>query len=173
MVADCQEKFNALSKQLRSVGAETALLGSRVQLGLASALILWSSVAEKVTPLIKPLMDSIKSEPIKEFLDLSIRSLVKLLDLCSSRTPCPNSKILKNLGIFVCSSVAKCPLIGDFVNKKSVFFEVLDSPVLAVDEISLTAENSLNVLRSICQNFGTKLPDTENFQELTSLYVNP
>lgn len=52
---------------------------------------------EKLNPVIKPLMESIKREECEIFQQLSAQYLVKLLDLVAHRNPSPNNKIITNL----------------------------------------------------------------------------
>lgn len=52
---------------------------------------------DKLNPVIKPLMESIKREECEIFQQLSAQYLVKLLDLVAHRNPSPNNKIITNL----------------------------------------------------------------------------
>lgn len=52
---------------------------------------------EKLNPVVKPLMESIKREKCQIFQQLSAQYLVKLLDLVRTRTPNPINKIITNL----------------------------------------------------------------------------
>ena len=53
---------------------------------------------EKLNPVIKPLMESIKKEPIFQLQQLSAQKLVTLLDLCIvNKMPNPAEKVTRNL----------------------------------------------------------------------------
>lgn len=60
------------------------------------------ALSDKLNPVIKPLMDSIKLEENEQLQQAVARTLARLLELCQSRTPCPNNKILKNICTFLC-----------------------------------------------------------------------
>lgn len=52
---------------------------------------------DKLNPVVKPLMESIKREKCQIFQQLSAQYLVKLLDLIRPREPNPINKIITNL----------------------------------------------------------------------------
>lgn len=52
---------------------------------------------EKLNPVIKPIMESIKREECEIFQQLSADFLVKLMDEIHMRAPCPNNKIVTNI----------------------------------------------------------------------------
>ena len=57
-------------------------------------------------------MDSIKLEENAQLQQSSARTLARLLELCQTRTPCPNNKILKNVCTFLCSDSELTPKIS-------------------------------------------------------------
>ena len=53
---------------------------------------------DKLNPIIKPLMESIKKESIQQLQSLSAAKLVLFLDLCvKNKTPNPAEKVTRNL----------------------------------------------------------------------------
>lgn len=64
---------------------------------LAGANVFLGCLPDKLNPVIKPLMESIKREECEIFQQLSAHYLVKLLDLVAHRNPSPNNKIITNL----------------------------------------------------------------------------
>ena len=65
---------------------------------LAGALISLGYLTEKLNPIIKPLMESIKKEPIFQLQKLSAEKLVAALDLCMvKKLPLPAGKVTRNL----------------------------------------------------------------------------
>ena len=53
---------------------------------------------DKLNPIIKPLMESIKKEPIQQLQSLSAAKLVLFLDLCvKNKIPNPAEKVTRNL----------------------------------------------------------------------------
>lgn len=73
---------------------------------------------EKLNPIIKPLMESIKREECEIFQKQAAEYLVQLLDLVSSRTPCPNNKIITNLCTLLKSDSDFTPKIVNQHTKK-------------------------------------------------------
>lgn len=55
------------------------------------------SIPERLNPVVKPLMESIKRERCQIIQQLAAQYLVKLLDLVRNRTPNPINKIVINL----------------------------------------------------------------------------
>ena len=65
---------------------------------IAGALVSLDHLPEKLNPVIKPLMESIKKEPIFQLQQLSAQKLVTLLDLCIvNKMPNPAEKVTRNL----------------------------------------------------------------------------
>ena len=65
---------------------------------IAGALVSLGHLPEKLNPVIKPLMESIKKEPIFQLQQLSAQKLVTLLDLCIlNKMPNPAEKVTRNL----------------------------------------------------------------------------
>lgn len=64
---------------------------------LAGANVCMGCLPDKLNPVIKPLMESIKREECEIFQQLSAEYLVKLLDIVAHRNPSPNNKIITNL----------------------------------------------------------------------------
>ncbi|KAM8924786.1 TATA-binding protein-associated factor 172 [Pelodytes ibericus] len=86
---------------------EWQVLQLRVHTFAACAVVNLTQLPEKLNPVIKPLMEAVKKEEnvvVQSYVALCI---AKLLQQCTSRTPCPNPKILKNL----CSSLCVDPNI--------------------------------------------------------------
>lgn len=69
-------------------------------------------LSEKLNPIIKPLVDSIKFEENEQLQQSSARTLARLLELCQSRIPCPNNKILKNVCNFLCADSDLTPRVS-------------------------------------------------------------
>lgn len=62
---------------------------------------MFQALPDKLNPVIKPLMESVKYEPEEVLQQISAKRLAILLDYCRSRNPCPNEKILTNLCTFL------------------------------------------------------------------------
>ncbi|XP_065193343.1 TATA-binding protein-associated factor 172-like [Sycon ciliatum] len=70
---------------------------ARVQLCVACSLVQLGVLPDKLNPVIRPTMETIKQEPDPLFKGIAMETLYGLLRHCAGRTPCPNAKILRNL----------------------------------------------------------------------------
>lgn len=68
---------------------------------LSGATVMFKCLPEKLTPVVKPLMESIRREKDEHLQKLTAERLSYLLEQCRVRTPCPNDKILVNLCTFL------------------------------------------------------------------------
>uniref|UniRef100_A0A1W7R9G5 TATA-binding protein-associated factor 172 n=1 Tax=Hadrurus spadix TaxID=141984 RepID=A0A1W7R9G5_9SCOR len=112
-----EEKRKALQKCIAHVSHEQISLSTKVQASLAGALISMHYLPEKLNPVIRPLMDSVKREENEQLQSSSACHLVKLLDKCAERTPSPNAKIIKNLISFLCADSSYTPSITGYKGK--------------------------------------------------------
>ena len=109
------QEFDALrTNVLTSIGLvqeEHLQLQTRVHSCVAGALVTLNSLPSKLNPVIRPLMDSIKSgsDPLVQL--LCAGWLSKLLDCCRDRSPSPNAKIIKNICTFVSCDPLQTPAI--------------------------------------------------------------
>ena len=62
---------------------------------------MFRALPERLTPVVKPLMDSIRKEPDEQLQIITAKRLAELVEQCRSRTPCPNDKVLCNLCSFL------------------------------------------------------------------------
>lgn len=81
---------------------------------LAGAAVNMECLPEKLNPIVKPLMESIKREKCQIIQQLSAQYLVKLLDLVRQRTPNPINKIIINLCTLLKSDADFTPRIVSF-----------------------------------------------------------
>uniref|UniRef100_A0A4W3KDG6 B-TFIID TATA-box binding protein associated factor 1 n=1 Tax=Callorhinchus milii TaxID=7868 RepID=A0A4W3KDG6_CALMI len=93
-------------QQVQMTVAETnqewQTLHLRVHMFAACAVINLQQLPEKLNPVIKPLMEAAKKEENILVQNYAASSIAKLLQQCTSRCPCPNPKIVKNLCNSVC-----------------------------------------------------------------------
>lgn len=82
------------------------------QAALAGAIVMLKELPEKLSPIVKPLMDSIKREENEELQELSAKHLSLLVENCVERVPCPNAKIITNLITFLRSDPEFTPKIS-------------------------------------------------------------
>lgn len=86
---------------------EWQVLQLRVHTFAACAVVSLQQLPEKLNPIIKPLMETIKKEENTLVQNYAAQYIAKLLQQCTTRTPCPNSKVIKNL----CSSLCVDPYL--------------------------------------------------------------
>lgn len=91
------ERRRSLQMSLHYARNEQNSYNITTQAVLASSAVALNILPEKLNPIIKPLMESIKREECVEFQRLAAKYLVTLLDLVLDRSPCPNNKIVTNL----------------------------------------------------------------------------
>ena len=88
---DIQHRFLQLDGDMKTLSVMTYA-------ALAGALVSLGQIPEKLNPIIKPLMDSIKKEPLQQYQSLSASKLVLFLDLClKNKLPNPAEKVTRNL----------------------------------------------------------------------------
>ncbi|XP_055378058.1 TATA-binding protein-associated factor 172 [Condylostylus longicornis] len=92
-----EERRKSLQNSLKQTSAEQNSLNLSTQAALAGAIVSLNCLPEKLNPVVKPLMESLKREECELLQQLSSMFLVKLLDQVSSRLPSPNNKIVNNL----------------------------------------------------------------------------
>nr|XP_048714523.1 TATA-binding protein-associated factor 172 isoform X5 [Caretta caretta] len=93
---------------------EWQVLQLRVHTFAACAVVSLQQLPEKLNPVIKPLMETVKKEENILVQNYAALCVAKLLQQCTSRSPCPNSKIIKNLCNSLCvdphlTPLAACP----------------------------------------------------------------
>ncbi|XP_077585999.1 TATA-binding protein-associated factor 172 [Stigmatopora nigra] len=81
----------------------------RVHMFTACAVINLLVLPDKLNPLVRPLMESIKREENTLIQSYAASFIAKLLQQCGSRLPCPNPKIIKNLCASVCADSSVTP----------------------------------------------------------------
>ncbi|XP_067121938.1 TATA-binding protein-associated factor 172 [Centruroides vittatus] len=106
-----EEKRKVLQKSIAQTSYDQTSLSTTVQASLAGSLITMHYLPEKLNPVIRPLMDSIKRESNEQLQKASATHLVMLLNICVNRNPSPNIKIIKNLIGFLCADSSFTPSV--------------------------------------------------------------
>lgn len=104
------ERRRALQQSFAQTSAEQSRVNISTQAVLAGATVLMGCLPEKLNPVIKPIMESIKREECEILQQQSAQYLVQLLDQVSTRSPSPNNKILTNLCTLLRSDVEFTPV---------------------------------------------------------------
>ncbi|XP_068240504.1 TATA-binding protein-associated factor 172 [Palaemon carinicauda] len=97
-----EERRKAIQNNVSQTSTDQISLATTTQAMIAGAIVRFRILPEKLSPVIKPLMDSIKKEKVDQLQRLAAEDLTKLLELCIEREKSPNEKVLKNLAIFLC-----------------------------------------------------------------------
>ncbi|XP_077491281.1 histone acetyltransferase 1 isoform X2 [Amblyomma americanum] len=98
-----EEKRRGLLKAAQHMQKDQVTLSTRVQSSLATFLVRLPHLPDKLNPVIRPLMESIRREESPLLQEDSAHSLVHLMDSCVERVPCPNGKVVRNLLSYLCS----------------------------------------------------------------------
>uniref|UniRef100_A0A2A4JRU2 TATA-binding protein-associated factor 172 n=1 Tax=Heliothis virescens TaxID=7102 RepID=A0A2A4JRU2_HELVI len=96
-----EERRKNLQTAVNLCTIEQGSLNVSVQAALAGACANLHILPEKLNPVVRPLMESIKKEPSEELQQNSAETLAALLSQLVNREPCPNNKVLVNLKAFL------------------------------------------------------------------------
>lgn len=89
---------------------------------LAGATVNMESIPDRLNPVVKPLMESIKRERCQIIQQLAAQYLVKLLDFVRNRNPNPINKIVINLCHLLKSDLEFTPRIVCFIFLTLILF---------------------------------------------------
>ncbi|CAH1273032.1 BTAF1 [Branchiostoma lanceolatum] len=109
--ARLEGRRSQLQAAVQETSTEHAVHHLRVQCSVASALVSLRLLPDKLNPIIRPLMDTLKKEDNSLLQESAARSLALLLEQAMTRTPCPNPKITRNLRGFACADCVQTPLV--------------------------------------------------------------
>ena len=142
-IQSLEGKCSVLSKSLNDVVKQHESLTTSTNACLASAFIAWQSLPDKLNPLIRPLMDSIKREENEIIQDMSAEHLAKLLGNCL--TPAP--KVIKNLVTFLCSDPDQTPVASQSESSPAIIS--LSKLQKATERLNMKRSNSVNAGRKV------------------------
>ncbi|CAH0388988.1 unnamed protein product [Bemisia tabaci] len=106
-----EDRRKSVQMNAFQISAEQSKHLVRTQAALAGAVLMLKCLPEKLNPVIKPLMESIKKEKNEHLQHLAALHLSQLMELCTQRQPCPNTKIITNLCALLCSDPEFTPQI--------------------------------------------------------------
>ncbi|XP_075146462.1 histone acetyltransferase 1 [Haematobia irritans] len=92
-----EDRRKGLQSAFQQTSSEQAKYNISTQAALAGAIVCLKCLPEKLNPVVKPLMESIKREEGTLLQELSCEFLVEFMDQVCDRDPSPNSKLLNNL----------------------------------------------------------------------------
>lgn len=103
--AKVQESLEERRRSIQSTVLQTAqdqsALATSTLAALAGAAVMFRALPEKLTPVARPLMESVKQETDENLQKITAKHLAHLLDQTRHRQPCPNDKILVNLCVYL------------------------------------------------------------------------
>lgn len=106
-----EERRQSLFNSYTQTSTEQSHLNITTQSALACAVARLKCLPEKLNPVVKPLMESIKREENEILQRMAAQSLTYLLSQTASRQPTPNIKIITNLSTLLKSDESFTPVI--------------------------------------------------------------
>ncbi|XP_030571799.1 TATA-binding protein-associated factor 172 [Drosophila novamexicana] len=103
------ERRRSLQASYQQTTSEQGAYHVSAQAALAGAICALHCLPDKLNPVVKPLMESIKREQCVPLQQLSADFLVHLMEQVCDRNPSPNSKILNNLCTLLRSDTEHTP----------------------------------------------------------------
>ncbi|KAI1296806.1 TATA-binding protein-associated factor [Halotydeus destructor] len=117
------ERKTEMLRLVQEVMKNQTVLSTATLASLACALLSWDYMPEKLNPVIRPLMESIKKEETPSMQKLSAVHIVRLLGLCCDKLPegrpSPVAKVVKNIISFVCCDQNYTPPLRPSSNSSS------------------------------------------------------
>ncbi|XP_060697914.1 TATA-binding protein-associated factor 172 isoform X1 [Hemiscyllium ocellatum] len=125
VIQQLESKRQQVQMAIAETNQEWQTLHLRVHMFSACAVVDLQQLPEKLNPVIKPLMEGVKKEENVLVQNYAASCIAKLLQQCTSRCPCPNPKIVKNLCNSVCvdstvtpSATSPVPMSNSMENSK-------------------------------------------------------
>lgn len=112
-----EERRKGLQQSFQQTSAEQAAFSVSTQAALAGAIVYLKCLPEKLNPVVKPLMESIKREESLLLQELSCEFLVQFMAEVCDRQPSPNGKLLTNLSTLLKSDTEFTPKIVSYIKR--------------------------------------------------------
>ncbi|TMW53120.1 hypothetical protein DOY81_001848, partial [Sarcophaga bullata] len=106
-----EDRRKGLQISFQQTSNEQSCYNVSTQAALAGAIVYLKCLPEKLNPVVKPLMESVKREESFLLQELSCEFLVQFMAEVCDRTPNPNSKLLTNLSTLLKSDTEFTPKI--------------------------------------------------------------
>uniref|UniRef100_T1PLY8 TATA-binding protein-associated factor 172 n=1 Tax=Musca domestica TaxID=7370 RepID=T1PLY8_MUSDO len=106
-----EERRKGLQSSYQQTSTEQYNYNISTQAALAGAIVYLKCLPDKLNPVVKPLMESIKREESLQLQELSCEFLVTFMDQVCDREPSPNNKLLTNLSALLKSDADFTPKI--------------------------------------------------------------
>ncbi|KAG5883002.1 hypothetical protein JTB14_033457 [Gonioctena quinquepunctata] len=96
-----EERRRSIYASVLQTSTDQLTLSTSTLSTLAGAIVMFKALPEKLTPVVKPLMHSIKTENNENIQKIAAEHLATLLDQSRQRNQSPNDKIIANLCIYL------------------------------------------------------------------------
>ncbi|XP_026282175.1 TATA-binding protein-associated factor 172 [Frankliniella occidentalis] len=111
VVDTLEQSRKNIQKSVSQTIQDQSILHISTQAAIANSVVLLRCLPEKLHPLCKSIMESIKKEENDMLQMLSSECLAVLIEMATTRTPCPVEKIITNLCIFLRSDPEFTPQV--------------------------------------------------------------
>uniref|UniRef100_A0A7E4ZXR5 TATA-binding protein-associated factor n=1 Tax=Panagrellus redivivus TaxID=6233 RepID=A0A7E4ZXR5_PANRE len=179
----CKEQNKPLVKQrydyildlIKTTKATMRTHANRVNALLASALCFFNHALPKLSPMIRPLMESIEYEDLPIMAEETLFDAIPImLTLSADRDPCPHVKMIKNLTLGLVSSEAYTPFPASWVKDGTEEIAVLGDMSFTPDEKFRRAKNCEMVFNACMKTFGPSLfAVCKEFEKYLTLEIDP
>uniref|UniRef100_A0AC34FFV3 60S ribosomal protein L13 n=1 Tax=Panagrolaimus sp. ES5 TaxID=591445 RepID=A0AC34FFV3_9BILA len=150
-------RFEYISMLIKSTKATIRINANRVNALIGSALFYFNHTPPKLTPMIRPLMESAENEDqIKMSEETLFDSIPLMLLVTSNRDPCPHAKIVKQICIGLTVSPNYTPSILAW-NEEKDSTAVITQLKLEPDEKISRAKNSEMILNACFSQLGSEV----------------
>lgn len=96
-----EERRKSIQGSVSQTSSDQFMLSVSTLAALAGSAIMFKCLPEKLNPVVKPLMESVKRENNEHLQALTATHMAQLMEQCQNRETCPNSKIISNLCAFL------------------------------------------------------------------------
>ena len=151
-----KQRFEYITHLIKSTKATIRINANRVNALLGSALFYFNHSPPRLTPMIRPLMESAENEDqIKMAEETLFDSIPLMLVVSANRDPCPHAKVIKQLCSGLISSESYCPSIKRWEEEKEEGV-VISMMNIEQDEKISRAKNSELVLNACFTHLGNE-----------------
>lgn len=111
VVDSLEQRRRSIQNSVIQTSNEQLMLTVSTLSALSGAVVMFDALPDKLTPVVKPLMESIRREMDENLQKITAKHLAILLEKCRGRDPCPNDKIIQNLCTFLRCDTDFTPII--------------------------------------------------------------
>ncbi|GJQ72210.1 hypothetical protein Trydic_g3301 [Trypoxylus dichotomus] len=158
-----EERRRGLHDSVSQTSQDQYMLSVSTLAALSGATVMFKALPEKLTPVVKPLMESIRREGDEQLQHIAAKRLAHLLDQCRLRSSCPNDKVLTNLCAFLRGDPEFTPTINKSQDNNYHGIVTLDNQQRSAEKAAFRRSNSTG--RGPGRPPATDIPLEELFRE--------